>query len=831
MTVRFALRTLFKTPFVTSVAILSLALGIGANTAIYSVFDQMLRRPLPVPEPSRLVNLEAPPPKPGNTSCNQAGDCDRVFSYPMFRDLEGSQTVLTGLAAHCLFGANVAARGQTLSGDGLFVSGSYFSTLQLTPTIGRLLGPDDDRTPGEAHVAVLSHAYWTTRFGQDPAVLSQPIIVNGQPMTVVGVGPEGFDGTTLGAKPSVFVPITLRDIFQPGARISSFENRRSYWAYVFGRLKPGVSIDQARTALNVPYKSILNDVEAPLQVGMSDQTMARFRQRQVAIVPGERGQSGIDRDARSPLILLLAVTVFVVLIACANIANLLLARSAARAGEMAVRLSIGASRRHLITQLLMESCLLASLGGVGGLLVARWTLGVITAMLPPEAAATTEFHLDWSILPVTAAVTLGTGMLFGLFPALHSTRPDLIASIKGQAGQPSGARAAARFRTVLATSQVALSMALLVAAGLFMKSLMHISRVDLGLNPDHVVTFRLGPVLNGYKPERSRQFFQDLEQALAAQPGVVSVSGSSVPLLSGSNNNNDVLVEGFRAGPDTNVSSRFTRVGPDYFRTLGMRLLAGREFSRADGNGAPKVAVVNEAFLKKFNLGPDAVGRHIGMKADNKLDIEIVGISRNAKYSQVKQEMLPTYFLPYRQADVGFMSYYVRTSTDPDAFMAIVRKEVMKLDPNLPVDDMKTLPAQIEENVFIDRFVTVLSTAFAVLATLLAAIGLYGVLAYTVSLRTRELGLRMALGAQPRRVRGMVLRQVALMIAVGGTIGLIAAVWIGSIAGALLFEMKGWDPLVLASAAVGLTLVALAAGFAPANRAAHIDPMRALRYE
>jgi predicted permease len=831
MTVRFALRTLFKTPFVTSVAILSLALGIGANTAIYSVFDQMLRRPLPVPEPGRLVNLEAPPPKPGNTSCNQAGDCDRVFSYPMFRDLERSQSVFTGLAAHVLFGANVAARGQTLSGDGLFVSGSYFPTLQLNPTIGRLLGPDDDKAPGGALVAVLSHAYWTTRFGQDPGVLSQPIVVNGQPMTVVGVGPEGFDGTTLAAKPVVFVPITMRDIFQPGARISSFENRRSYWAYVFARLKPGVSIEQARTALNVPYKSILNDVEAPLQVGMSDQTMARFRQRQVSIVPGERGQSSVDRDARSPLNLLLAVTVFVLLIACANIANLLLARSAARAGEMAVRLSIGASRRHLITQLLTESCLLASFGGLGGLLVAQWTLNVITAMLPPEAAATVEFRLNWGILPVAAAVTLGTGILFGLFPALHSTRPDLIASIKGQAGQPSGARAAARFRTVLATSQVALSMALLVAAGLFMKSLMNISRVELGLNPDHVVTFRVAPLLNGYKPERSRQFFQDLEQALAAQPGVVSVGNSSVPLLSGSNNNNDVLVEGFQAGPDTNVSSRFTRVGPDYFRTLGIRILAGREFSQVDGNGAAKVAVVNEAFLKKFNLGPDAVGRHIGMKADNKLDVEIVGIARNAKYSQVKQEMLPTYFVPYRQADVGSLSYYVRTSTDPDAFMAIIRKEVMKLDPNLPVDDIRTLPDQIQQNVFLDRFVTVLSTAFAVLATLLAAIGLYGVLAYTVSLRTREIGLRMALGAQPQRVRGMVLKQVGLMLAVGGTIGLVAAVWVGSIASALLFEMKGWDPLVLASAAVGLTLVALAAGFAPANRAAQIDPMRALRYE
>jgi predicted permease len=831
MTVRLALRTLFKTPFVTGVAILSLALGIGANTAIYSVFDQLLRRPLPVPEPSRLVNLEAPPPKPGNTSCNQAGDCDRVFSYPMFRDLERAQSVFTGIAAHCLFGANVAAHGETLSGDGLFISGSYFSTLQLKPAIGRLLGPDDDKIPGEAHVAVLSHAYWTSRFGQDREILNQPITVNGQPMTVIGVGPEGFDGTTLGAKPVVFVPLTMRDIFQPGARISTFENRRSYWAYLFARLKPGVTIEQARTALNVPYKSILNEVEAPLQVAMSDQTMAKFRERQVLLLPGERGQSGIDRDARTPLILLLSVTALVLLIACANIANLLLARSAARAGEMAVRLSIGASRRHLITQLLVESCLLASFGGIGGLLVAQWTLHVITALLPPEAAATTQLRLDWGILPVTAAVTLGTGFLFGIFPALHSTRPDLIASIKGQAGQPSGARAAARFRTVLATSQVALSMALLVAAGLFMKSLVNISRVELGLNPDNVVMFRVAPVFNGYKPERSRQFFQDLEHALAAQPGVVSVSDSNVPLLSGSNNNNDVLVEGFEAGLDTNVSSRTNRVGPGYFRTLGMKLLSGREFSESDGNASAKVAIVNEAFLKKFSLGPDAVGRHMGMKSENKLDIEIVGIAANAKYSQVKQEMLPTYFLPYRQGDVGLMTFYVRTSANTDALMAAIRREVSKLDPNLPVDNLKTLPDQIQQNVFLDRFVTVLSTAFAVLATLLAAIGLYGVLAYTVSQRTKEIGLRMALGAQPQRVRGMVLKQVALMMVIGGTIGLTAAVWLGSVASALLFEMKGWDPLVLVSAAIGLTFVALAAGFAPANRAAHIDPMRALRYE
>ena len=519
------------------------------------------------------------------------------------------------------------------------------------------------------------------------------------------------------------------------------------------------------------------------------------------------------------------------LIACANIANLLLARSAARAGEMAIRLSIGASRRHLIVQLLTESCLLAALGGLAGLVVAVWTLHLMTAMLPAEASESIQFHLDWSVLPVTAAVTLGTGLLFGLFPALHSTRPDLIASLKGQAGQPSGARAAARFRTTLATAQISLSMALLITAGLFMKSLVNLSRVDLGLKPENVVMFRVAPLMNGYKPERSRQFFQDLEDELAAQPGITAVSDSTVPLLTGSNNNNSVLVEGFRAGLDTDTSTRTNRVGAAYFSTLGVPVLAGREFTRSDGNGAPKVAIVNEAFLKKFDLGLDAVGRHMGSRTDEKLDTEIVGIVRNAKYSQVKQEMLPTYFLPYRQADVGVMTYYVRTSMNPDAFMTNLRKHVTKLDPNLPVDAVRTLPQQIQESVFLDRFISVLSTAFASLATLLAAIGLYGVLAYTVSQRTKELGLRMALGAQPGRVRAMVLKQVAVMIAIGGTIGLTAAVWVGSIAGALLFEMKGWDPLVLGSAAIGLTIVALVAGFAPAHRAAQIDPMRALRYE
>jgi len=839
ISLKLALRTLFRTPFVTIVAIVSLALGIGANAAIFSLFDQMLLRALPVQEPGRLVNLAAPGPKPGSQSCNEAGDCDAVFSYPMFRDLERVQTVFTGIAAHRAFGANLAYRGQTLSGQGLLVSGSYFPVLGLQPALGRLLAPGDDRVIGESHVVVLSYEGWRSRFDESHAVLNQALIVNGQPMTIVGVAPRGFDGTTQGLKPEVFVPITMRELMEPfmvspgpPGTSSTFDNRRSYWAYLFARLKPGVSLEQARAAINVPYRATLNDVEAPLQKGMSDQTMKRFRARQIAVEEGARGQSSLHREAKAPLTLLLGVTAFVLLIACANIANLLLARAATRAGEMAVRLAIGAGRWQLITQLLTESCLLAVFGGLVGLLVARWTLDVIASLMPAEFATHFQFGLDASVLLFAAVVTLATGLLFGLFPALHSTRPDLALTLKGQAGQPGGARAAARFRTTLATVQIALSMALLVSAGLFTRSLFNVSRVDLGLKVDNVVTFGISPELNAYAPQRSLALFERLEDELAAVPGVTGVTASLVPLLSGSNWGSSVAVQGFNAGPDTDVDSRYNEIGPAYFRTLGVPLVSGREFTRADAAGTPKVAIVNEQFAQKFNLGRDAVGKRIGHGADRKLDVEIVGLVQNAKYSEVKDKVPPQFYTPYRQDDgLGFLTFYVRTSLEPEQLLAIIPKVVKRLDPNLPVENLRTLPEQVRENVFVDRLISLLSAGFAVLATLLAAVGLYGVLAYTVAQRTREIGLRMALGAAPGRVRGMVLRQVGWMTVVGGVVGLGAAVWLGRAAQALLFELKGSDPSVLGASVVVLSLVALGAGFIPAQRASRVDPMRALRYE
>ncbi len=828
---RLAFRTLSKTPFVTVIAIVSLALGIGANTAIFSLFNRVLLSPLPVPGPDGLVNLAAPGPKPGRNNCGQAGGCDVVFSYPMFRDLERVQTGFTGMAAHLTFGVNLSARGQTTSTDGVLVSGSYFPTLGVQPALGRLFSQADDTTPGAHPLVVLSHAFWVSQFGASPDALGEVIRVNGHSMTVIGVAAQGFEGTTLGVVPRVYVPISMRALMTPGW--TGFDNRRNYWTYLFARLKPGVTFDQAHAALETQYRAIITDVEAPLQTGMSEQTMARFKAKALGLSPGARGQSNVRTEARAPLLLLLGVTGLVLVIACANIANLLLARAAGRVSEMGVRLSIGASRAHVLRQLLVESCALALLGGAAGLVVARWTLAVVASMLPPEAAATVPAGLDPSILLFTLGLALATGVVFGLYPALHSTRPDILTVLKGQAGQPSGARNASRFRTTLATSQIALSMALLVAAGLFTKSLYNVSRVDLGLTTDQLVTFGLSPELNGYTPAQSLALFERVEDALGALPGVTSVSASLIPLLSGSNYGSGVAVQGFEAGPDTNTSASYSEIGPDFFKTLGIPLVAGREFTRADASGSPKVAIVNQAFARKFNLGDHAVGAHMSADRDVKsLDVEIVGLVQDAKYSEVKDTVPPQFFMPYRQdKEIGASSFYAKTSGDATALLASVQAAVKALDPNLPIENPKTMTQQVRENVFLDRMISTLSAWFAVLATVLAAVGLYGVLACTVTQRTREFGLRMALGADAAMVRGLVLAHVGRMTVVGGLIGLVAAVGLGQLARSMLFELEGYDPVVLGVSAVILTAVALMAGFVPALRASRIAPMTALRHD
>jgi predicted permease len=825
-----ALRVLRKSPFVTAVAVLSLALGIGANAAIYSLFDQLLLRALPVPEPSALVNLAAPGPKPGSTTCNQQGSCDEIFSYPMYRDLERAQTVLSGLVAHRVFYGSFAVRESPFTGEGVWVSGSYFPTLGVQPALGRLLGPADDEVPGAHDVVVISHATWQDRFGGSPSVLGERLVVNGVGYTIVGVTPERFEGATVGSRPFVYLPLAMHP--NTGTPAPLFENRRRYWLYLFGRLNPGVTLEQASTALNTLYSPILADVEAPLQEGMSDATMERFKAKRIDVTPGHRGQSSIHAEATTPLLMLFSVTGIVLLIACANVANLLLARGAGRSTEMGVRLALGASRGQLLTQLLTESVVLALLGGVVSLVVAYWTLHLIGALLPPEASSTLTLTLQPSVVAFTAALAIGTGVLFGLFPALHSTRPDLISAIRAGASQMTGGKSAARFRTALATVQVALSMTLLASAGLFLKSLTNVSRAELGVDVAQLTTFAIAPGRAGYDSTRAAAFLVRVEEELAALPGVTGVTTALVPVLANNSWGTDVRVQGFAHGPDVDANARFNRVGAGYLATMGMTLLAGREFTTADGLGGTRVAIVNETFAEKFGLGRDAVGKFMGADGNDSLPIQIVGLMKDAKYNQVKDPPPPLFFTPWRQdGNTTFLVYYVRSTLPPAQVLASIPPLLRRLDPTVPVEDLKTMPQQVRENIFLDRMISILSVAFAVLATLLAGIGLYGVLSYGVAQRTREIGVRMALGADGARVRTLILRQVAVMVGLGGVVGIGLALGLGRAARSLLFGLEGHDPVVFSLAVLLLVVVALAAGYAPARRAASVDPMQALRYD
>jgi predicted permease len=827
---KLAFRTLFKTPFVTIVAILSLALGIGANAAIYSLFDQMLRKPLPVVEPGRLVNFAAPGPQNGSNSCNQSGDCTEVFSYAMFRDLEKANTSFSGIAGHFIFGVNVAMPGQTpVNGEGLFVSGSYFPVLGVRPALGRLFTPNDDQIIGGHYVAVLSYPYWETQLGSDPSVVGRQITVNGKQLTIVGVSARDFTGTTLGARPYVFVPISMRSVMN--RTWTGFERRNSYWVYLFGRLKPGASIEQANASINTVYHTLINQVDAPLQKGMSAATMQKFKAKKIVLADGRRGQSQAIKESRTPLMLLFSITGIVLLIACANIANLLLARAANRAMEMAVRLSLGASRLQLIGQVLIESLLLATLGGIVSIYVAHLTLAGITAMLPPEVSSTMNFSLSMPVLVFTAVLSLGTGIVFGIVPALQSTRPDLVTELRNNSGKLSGGRGAARFRTSLVTVQIALSMALLISAGLFIKSLRNISKVDLGIKIDNVVTFGVSPARSGYDSTRAVALYGRIGEALAAIPGVSSVTSSMVPVLAGNNWGEGVSVEGFTKDLDTDAGSRYNAVGPEYFHVLGVPVLSGRDISASDNANAAPVAIVNEAFARKFNLGTNAVGKRMSMNNDS-LNITIVGLVKDSKYAEVKDKIPPVFVRPFSQTGLFTNNnFYIRSALPPEQILRAIPAAMKQIDPNIPLERLKMLPQQVEENVFLDRMISTLSASFAVLATLLAAVGLYGVLAYSVAQRTREIGVRMALGASGGNVRAMVLRQVGMMTLIGGGAGVLAALGLGRAAKSLLFELQGYDPIVIGLSAFTLALVAFGAGLIPALRASRIDPMQALRYE
>ncbi len=819
--IRFAWRSLVKSPVVSVVAVLSLALGIGANTAIFSIFEQVLLRKLPVPTPGELVNITSNGPKSGSNSTNDAGGMESIFSYAMFRDLEAKQSTLTGLAAHRSFGANVAYQGQASVEGASFVSGSYFPVLGLQPAAGRLFTVEDDRVPGAHQLVVLSHRYWRKRFNESPEVIGKTMVVNGRAMTILGVGPEGFNGTSVGTPVSVFVPISMREALSTGWR--GFAERRSYWVYLFGRLKPGVSLEAAEAQLHSTYINMIRNVELPLQKEMSERTRKEFVEQQMALLEGSRGQSQLYKEVETPMLLLFAITGFVLLIACANIANLLLARSANRAKEFSIRMSLGAGSRHVMAQVLAESMLLALLAGATSMFVAYGTVRLMQSFLPGEAQDILNAGIRLPVVVFAFGVAVVAGLLFGLFPAYHATRSNLAGAMKAQAG---------RFRSALVVGQIALCLTLLVAAGLLIQSLTKVLSVDVGMRTHNVLGFRISPESNQYSKERTRALFEQIEQKAAAIAGVEAASTSMVPLISGNNWGSNVSVDGFEAGPDTDTHSMFNAVGAGYFRMMQVPLIKGREFGDADGPNAPKVAVVNEAFERKFGNGGSLVGKRMQQGAGGKNEIEIVGVVKNTKYSEIKRPVPPLFFLPYRQAEnFGEGNVYLTTAVPVETIVPAVRRLMQELDPNLPLEDMRTMEVQIQENIGLDRMISTLAGSFAGLATLLAIVGLYGVVAFNVARRTREIGIRMALGADRERIRGLVMGQVGWLAGIGVLLGLPAAVALARFSESLLFEIQSGDPLIFVVASVALVLAALLAGYLPARKAMKVEPLEALRYE
>jgi predicted permease len=828
---RYAFRTFKKTPVVSLVAIVSLALGIGANAAIFSVFDQLLLQKLPIQAPDQLVNLTSNGGHAGSNSNNIAGGSASIFSYPMFRDLEKRQTAFTGIAAHVASGINLAYKGQTSSGQGMLVSGSYFPVLESVPAAGRLFSPDDDTAPGAHPLAVLSYGYWTSRFNRSASIINEQILVNGVSFTVIGVAPEGFSGTSLGVMPDVFVPISMREAIQQGWK--GLADRRSYWVYLFARLKPGFTREQAQAAMNPLYHGIIADVDLPLQKGTSDRYRQQFRDQIMTLYPGARGQSEVLVEASAPLDILLAITGFVLLIACANIANLLLAKAVGRGREISIRLAVGAQRAQLIRQLLTESILLAVAGGLAGLAVSFVTVRLLISFMPPEAVLPLSPEINPRSLLFTLTISLLTGLLFGVFPAFHATKSDLATALKDDAGSVSSTGAASRFRKVLVTGQIALSLLLLISAGLFLKSLVNVTRVNLGLRTKGVLTFGLSPDRNQYKPDQIRDFYGRLEESIDAIPGVESITVSRVPLLSDSNWGMNVSVDGFVAGPDTDTNARFNQVGPAFFRTLAVPMVAGREFSVSDGINAPKVAIVSEAFKRKFSPNEEIVGKRMQTGNGGKNDTEIVGVARDTKYSQVKDPPPALFYRPYRQdKDLGSSNFYVLVrGMPPGELSPAIRSAVAALDPNLPIEEIHTFEKQVEDNIFLDRMITSLAAAFAVLATILAGVGLYGVLAYSVARRTREIGIRLAIGANPGTVRLMVMKEVGILALIGALIGAPGAIALAKFAEPLLYGLKSSDPLVVVAATLLMMAVALGAGYFPARLAMKVAPVTALRYE
>jgi predicted permease len=833
---RYAIRLLRKNPGFAAVAVLSLALGIGANTAIYSLMESILLRSLPVADPESLVvlNWHSRPPQNGNTEFEHVmhglqgvfwpGDkgilVSGIFPYPAFETLREENPVFSTLFGY-FDGRNcvLAVRGQAASAGLEYVTGEYFRGLAVSPAAGRLIGSEDDR-PGAAPVAVISFATSQQRFGGPANAIGQPILVDNVPFKVIGVAPPEFFGVDPAVAPAVYLPLHANVLVDGPEAARMYGDGNFYWIEMMGRLRPGVSMAQAQAALASRFH---NWVAATA-------TTAGERANLPALMlnPGAAGLGSLRRQYSKPLYVLLAMVVLILALACTNIANLLLARATARRREMALRLSLGAGRLRVVRQLLTESVMLASLGGALGVLFAIWGVRTLTVLFSNgRADFTLHAELNWNVLGVTAALSVVCGLLFGLAPAIQATRPDVMPALKtGRGGGPRR-----RAQHVLVVAQIAISFLILVAAGLFVRTLDKLHSVQLGYARENILLFTLNARQAGHRDPEITTFYTDLRKRFESIPGVRSATLSPSSILS-AGRVRGAIKGAMEIGAVTIKGARSLAAGPRFFTTMQIPILAGREIDDRDRPGSTAVAVISERLARTYFAGVNPVGRRIRLLGE-KRDLEIVGVSGNVQYGSPKNEAGSpvTVFVAASQISPEQMTYALRTVGDPLRYVQSVHEIVREADSRIPVTNVVTQAAEIDRTISREITFAKLCTGFAVLALLIACVGLYGTMSYTVARQVGEIGIRMALGAQRRAVVWMVLRRVLLLAVAGLAISVPAALIASQLVKSLLFETRPNDPQTLLLAAAILVGAAIVAGYAPARRASRIDPLAALRHE
>ncbi len=832
---RYALRSLRKAPLFTTVAVVSIAFGIGANTAVFTLVDQVVLRKMAIANPSEIVQLTAAGTE---TYGGSIGDGTEL-SYAMYRDLRDSNRVFSGM--FCRMGTSLYVgydkRNELATGE--LVSGNFFSLLGVRAAAGRVFTPSDDPVGGGRAVAVLGFDYWVSRFNADRSILGKGIIVNGHPYEVIGVAEQRFRGIDIGQPVQVYLPVTMQPKIGPSWL--QIDGRRFRWVQVFARLKPGITAAQAQAGVLPLYRSILErEATDAAFASASADTKRRFLAGALTVVDASRGHSRLQASVQEPLLILMAVAGGVLLIVSANLANLLIARGASRHRELALRLAVGASRRQIIRLLLTESLLLAIAGAILGVLMASWGADMLLGFfITPENPIAVSADADARVLLFTVGLAILTALAAGIFPAFRSTRVDLAPALKGSGG--GAVNEQPHLRKTLVVAQVALSFLLLIGAGLFLRSLDNLLAVDPGFTTSRVLSFSFDLERSGYEPARARAFARDFLDTLRTLPGASSAGYAFFGLLEGGGWGMGFTVEGYQPAAGEGAGSACNGISPGFFKAMGVPLVAGREFDARDDRIEPppdgwpyRVAIVNQTFVDRYFKGRNPLGRHIGIGDDpgTPMPIEIVGVVKDIRYAAIREEKGPQVFFPYIQAnEIAFVTAYVRTEGDADAMMGTIRRRLSSLDPGLAIYNVATLEDRVERSVVNERLIASLSSALSAMATVLSVIGLYGVMAYTVTRRTREIGIRMALGALASQIAYRVLREAGMLVGVGLLLGFGAAYWLGRYVQGQLYGVTPADGWTIFLAGAALATVAAFAAMVPARRASRIAPMMALRDE